>query len=163
MTDFTLSLDGNQRAKQAINKVKRDFSDAPEKVVGTNVEYAIHIEFGTRPHRITPDDAEVLRFEAGGEEVFAMEVQHPGNDPKPFLRPAVNDARRNPKGFIRKNTSTALDRLDSAEDVVEALALAVERRTKEIITEKGLIDTGTLRASIRTADTVADLPSVEEV
>jgi len=46
---------------------------------------------------------------------------------------------------------------------VETLALAVERRVKEILTEKGLIDTGTLRASITTADTAAALPSADEV
>jgi len=158
-----LTINGDDALERALSELRRDYSGSPEKVVGTNVEYAIHLEFGTRPHTITPTDAEVLRFEADGEEVFAMEVQHPGIDPKPFLRPPVNDARRNPGEFIRTNTQTALEELGSAEEVVEALALAVERKVKQTITQKGLIDTGTLRASIRTADTAAELPSVEDV
>jgi len=45
-----------------------------QKVVGTNVEYAPDVEFGTGPHVIEPDDAEALRFTIDGEEVFAARV-----------------------------------------------------------------------------------------
>jgi hypothetical protein len=115
------------------------------------------VEFGTSPHTITPNDAEVLRFEVDGEVVYTQKVEHPGTDPRPFLRPAVNEARRDPGEFIRENTRTTGDELDSAREVVETLALALERRVKEIITEKGLVDTGNLRASISVAETEAGL------
>jgi HK97 gp10 family phage protein len=61
------------------------------KIVGTNVEYAPDVEFGTGPHVIEPDDAEALRFTVDGEEVFAARVEHPGTEAQPFLRPSLRE------------------------------------------------------------------------
>lgn len=47
--------------------------------------YALDVHNGTGPHRIEPRRASVLRFEAGGEIVFAAYVNHPGTAPRPFL------------------------------------------------------------------------------
>jgi len=70
-------------------------------------------------------------------------------DPKPFFRPALGELRaKGVAGFVREHTRTTVEALGSAGQVVAALALALERRIKEIITRKGLIDTGTLRASV---------------
>jgi len=156
VTDIEFSLDGLDAADSVLKREREQFDGEVSKVVGTNAEYALYIEFGTAPHTITPTNAEVLRFEVDGETVFTQRVEHPGTDPRPFLRPAVNEARRNPGQFMRQNGVTT-DSLDSLRDVVEALALAVERRTKEIITDKGLIDTGNLRTSISVAETPAGL------
>lgn len=41
-------------------------------------DYAPHVEEGTRPHVIRPRKKRALRFPAGGREVFARQVQHPG-------------------------------------------------------------------------------------
>ena len=60
--------------------------------VGTNVQYAPDVEFGTDPHVITPNQAEALRFEdAEGEPVFAARVDHPGTPAQPYLRPALQE------------------------------------------------------------------------
>lgn len=62
--------------------------------VGTNVEYAPYIEFGTEPYTIKPDDAEALKWTGeDGEPVFASKVEHPGIPAQPFLFPAVDKVR----------------------------------------------------------------------
>ena len=59
-------------------------------VAGAN--YAAHVEFGTRPHVITPVRRKVLRFSAGGRVVFTRRVRHPGTKPRPFMLPGANRA-----------------------------------------------------------------------
>lgn len=44
------------------------------------------ITLGTKAHAIRPVSASVLRFEAGGETVFARGVNHPGTRPNPFIQ-----------------------------------------------------------------------------
>lgn len=54
--------------------------------VGTKLFYARFVEFGTRAHVIAAKAKGWLSF--GG--VFAKSVDHPGNRPRPFLRPAMD-------------------------------------------------------------------------
>ena len=61
------------------------------KEIGTNVEYAYGVEYGTSPHEVnspvlikTPDDAK------GKWRYIGM---HPGSDPKPYMRPAFNEVK----------------------------------------------------------------------
>lgn len=68
-----------------VNEIAKGY----EAVVGTNIEYAADVEFGTGPHTITGDP---LRFTVGGEVVFAKEVQHPGTPAQPYLGPALDAA-----------------------------------------------------------------------
>lgn len=49
------------------------------------VSYALPVHQGTPPHVIRPRRAQALRFEAGGEVVFATVVNHPGTAARPFL------------------------------------------------------------------------------
>ena len=65
-----------------------------EAEVGPDVEYAVWVEMGTRPHVIRPVRARALRFEAGGEIVFARLVRHPGTKPNPFMRRTADETRR---------------------------------------------------------------------
>lgn len=59
------------------------------RVAGTRVTvqakntapHARYVDEGTPAHLITPSSARVLRFEAGGEIVFARRVNHPGTSP----------------------------------------------------------------------------------
>jgi len=68
---------------------------------------------------------------------------YPNADP-----PVRESAYRDLEGFLDENTETELGDYETAEELVRAIAFALERRVKEIITEKGLIDTGALRASV---------------
>ncbi len=59
-------------------------------LVANDVEYAAHVHDGTRPHTIRPRrPGGVLRFETGGQAVFATAVRHPGTRPQPWLREAM--------------------------------------------------------------------------
>ena len=54
--------------------------------VGTNlIDLVANIAGGTRPHLIVPLSGNVLRFEKGGQEIFAAQVFHPGSTPGAVL------------------------------------------------------------------------------
>ena len=59
---------------------------------------------GTQPHIIEPKRAKVLRFEFGGQEVFAARVRHPGIKANPFL----DDIQRIIHANVIKTLQTAL-------------------------------------------------------
>lgn len=61
--------------------------------IGTGVEYAPYVEFGSEPHEIYPRRARALRFEAGGEVVYARRVMHPGTRPRRFVRDVIYNMR----------------------------------------------------------------------
>jgi len=80
-------------------------------LVGTNVEYAPDVEFGTQPHVITPDDAEALRFEgADGDIVFAQRVEHPGTPAADTAAPAVSEHESDLSRNIRAAIADLADR-----------------------------------------------------
>jgi len=56
--------------------------------------YAAVVEFGARPHIITPRRATWLVFEWRGRRVFAKMVRHPGQKPQRFLRRAIRETIR---------------------------------------------------------------------
>ncbi len=55
--------------------------------------HAKFVEEGTKPHEITPKNAQALRFEIGGLTVFAKRVMHPGTRPTFFLRSSVQSSQ----------------------------------------------------------------------
>ena len=61
-----------------------------EGQVGTNVEYASAVEYGTKPHTIRPKKAKLLVWKDKDSKKIhtAKEVKHPGTKPQPFLEPA---------------------------------------------------------------------------
>lgn len=118
--NLELNLDGLEAAINRLDELEDDVETLTTYTVGTAVEYSVYLEFGTSKM-----------------------------DAKPYFRPAINEVRaQGVDGFIAHNTRTSVETLPDADAVIRVLALALERRVKEIITEKGLIDTGTLRASI---------------
>lgn len=136
MAELNLDLDGLEETYEALDRLEDRWTGGGRWVVGTGVEYAIYLEFGTR-HM----------------------------DPKPFLRPAVTELQRGVGQFIRANTNTTLEEIDDVEELLRTIAFGLERRIKEIITQKGLVATGTLRASV-SALPLADanmLPTAEDV
>jgi hypothetical protein len=58
--------------------------------IGTDVDYALSVEFGSKPHVIRPNGHPFLKFPGrDGKDVFAREVHHPGTPEQPWLRPAL--------------------------------------------------------------------------
>ena len=54
--------------------------------LGFQANYAAHMEYGTKPHKIVPKDKQALFFYIGGASVFAASVNHPGTKPFGFVR-----------------------------------------------------------------------------
>lgn len=60
--------------------------------VGSHLDYARHVELGTRPHVIRAKNKKSLRFSVGGPFgpfVLRRAVNHPGAAAQPHLRPAL--------------------------------------------------------------------------
>ena len=71
-----------------------DSSGDPVGRISTNIEYAPHVEFGTRPHVIRARNAKALRFRWHGRIVYFKQVNHPGTAAKSFLRRALREVSR---------------------------------------------------------------------
>lgn len=70
----------------------RIFSLRGSVSVGSDVEYSGYVNDGTRPHTIRPRrTGGVLRFQVGGQVVFARVVNHPGTRARPFLDRALRE------------------------------------------------------------------------
>ena len=69
--------------------------------VVSQAPYSAFVEFGTRPHMIFPRRARALRFEVGGQVVFARYVRHPGTRGQFFMRRALHDALNRLSEFVR--------------------------------------------------------------
>lgn len=54
-------------------------------IISASGPNAIPHHNGTRPHIITPNDANILRFSAGGRIVYTHSVNHPGTRPNRYL------------------------------------------------------------------------------
>jgi hypothetical protein len=60
-----------------------------ERRVNVGAEYGAAQEYGAGPHEIRAKNASVLTN--GGGEFFGPVVQHPGNDPHPFMKPTEQE------------------------------------------------------------------------
>lgn len=155
-----VEVNGMGELFEELDELGDDYGDdGIEWVVGTPVEYAAVVEYGSAPHPIEADQAETLAFPGeDGDTVFRASVDHPGTDPQPYFRPAINEVRlQGPDGFIRHNTRKKFEDIDSTREFVQTLALALERR----ISELAPVDSGNLAASIGSApiDDIGDLDS----
>lgn len=66
---------------------------------GAKQDYAMYVHEGTRPHVIKPRRKKVLSWKGPEGRVFATAVHHPGTEPRPWLRNALQSTA--PKlGFI---------------------------------------------------------------
>lgn len=70
-------------------KASRTWTLRPQFTVSSNVDYAPMVHDGTRPHIIRPRTKQVLKFNVGGQVVFAKVVHHPGTRARPFLDRAL--------------------------------------------------------------------------
>ena len=66
---------------------------------GAKQDYAMYVHEGTKPHVIKPRRKKVLSWKGPEGRVFATAVNHPGTEPRPWLRNALQATA--PKlGFI---------------------------------------------------------------
>lgn len=131
MTSFDLDLSGDELLGAKLRELEERGDGEPVWNVGVGAEYAVFLEFGTR-HM----------------------------PPYPYFRPALREFKANPEAFIAKNTGTTLAEIDTTEDLVESVALALERQIKINATAQAggrspgvnpdhpSVQTGNLRASI---------------
>tara|TARA_R100000152_G_C6763573_1_gene188022 strand:+ start:998 stop:1462 length:465 start_codon:yes stop_codon:yes gene_type:complete len=61
----------------------------PKKIIGTNVEYAPNVEYGTSPHMINSPVLIKTKDDAKGKWRYIKE--HPGSRAKPYMRPAFDE------------------------------------------------------------------------
>jgi phage gpG-like protein len=85
-----------------------------EAYVGTNIEYSAVQELGSglygpkkRKYLITPKRASVLAFEWMGKQRFFKHVWHPGVKSQPYLRPALNETKREGTKLLLTNILAA--------------------------------------------------------
>ena len=71
-----------------MGSIKHDETDNSTEIY-TNVEYAIYVEKGTKPHAILPKKKKALSFVSGGKRIVTKSVFHPGTKAQPFLTPAA--------------------------------------------------------------------------
>ena len=97
------------------NLMKSINSTAPEEeddkysiLFRAQAPYAANVEFGTAPHVIEPKDAKALRFKRGDQVVFARKVHHPGTQPQPYMRPAIDIVGQDIKPMLNRHLKTAL-------------------------------------------------------
>jgi hypothetical protein len=100
MSKVVLTIEGNVKRVVPVRTgtLRRSITSRVEDggnrgVVGTNVPYARPVHEGSKPHIIRPRRAKALRFQAGGETVFAKFVRHPGTRGQPFLAEGLRRSR----------------------------------------------------------------------
>tara|TARA_R100000742_G_C4249174_1_gene67683 strand:- start:83 stop:526 length:444 start_codon:yes stop_codon:yes gene_type:complete len=62
-----------------------------KKTIGTNVEYAPHVEYGTSPHDI--DSPVLIKTPNDARGKWRYIKRHSGSEPKPYMRPAFNEVK----------------------------------------------------------------------
>jgi len=65
-----------------------------------------YIEFGASPHHIAPDQAKALQIDL---KQFTANVNHPGIDAKPFLRPTIDETADAVQAEIAKQLKKKLN------------------------------------------------------
>lgn len=84
-------------------------NEGAEGVFEATARHASFIERGTDPHEIRPKNADALHWvDAGGEDVFAGAVQHPGTEALPFMKPAAETVKRVGSEAIGRDLTVSL-------------------------------------------------------
>jgi len=78
---------GSRGGKGALQKSISKTIMASEAKIGPNVNYAIFVEKGTKPHVIVGNP--ILSFIWKGKRAFFRSVNHPGTEAQPFVEPAL--------------------------------------------------------------------------
>lgn len=74
-----------------------------ERLIDNNLYYAEYVIDGTRPHEIKPRTAGALSFVVNGHTIFAKRVEHPGNQPNPFVEDSILTIEARLEAIVAKN------------------------------------------------------------
>ena len=99
---------------QLWNSINIHRISATEIVVGTNVEYAAAVEFGTKGHWLTIDKIPgfrnwMRRHGIDLDKKMKFFYVHP--KPKPFMEPAYQEGKQIAPGIIRREVETAMAKI----------------------------------------------------
>lgn len=97
---YRVGARARQNAPSKFGRLRQSVREKVGKLMGeisVNVDYAGAVEFGTKPHIIKPKRKKALAFKPGAGfkfwdesgRVVVKSVKHPGTDPQPYLRPAL--------------------------------------------------------------------------
>jgi len=112
MSDFTVDVDGIEKTFSLLQRLKEKFQSDPVFVVGTNVEYGVYLEMGTRDM-----------------------------PPYPWFRPAIREFRANPEDFITDNTGyPSVDEIPSTDALVKAVATALQTQMEKNVNAQKATD-----------------------
>ena len=85
---------------EGFNEIKKPRSDRTV-FVGTNVVYAMAIEFGRGPYSIPKGGGLNPKIMTDGTNFYGYKVTHPGFTAKPYLRPAMDDAMAHAEEILK--------------------------------------------------------------
>lgn len=94
----------------APGKSYKNFLQAYAFTLRRMAPHAHLVEFGTKPHVITPKKGKMLRF-GRGLNIFAKKVNHPGSRENPFFRKAIRSQRNAVKRLLESKVKQAFDAL----------------------------------------------------
>ena len=76
--------------------------------IGTNVDYAPHVEYGTKPHTIRPVNKKALKWQGPSGPVFAKVVHHPGFKGHHYMKKTLDESLDDAKRIIEEELVKAL-------------------------------------------------------
>lgn len=79
-------VDTGRLRSSIVHRVEADARSTSVEV-GSNVNYAADVEYGTAPHVIVPRNKKALFWKGAAHPV--AKVNHPGTRAQPFMRPAL--------------------------------------------------------------------------
>jgi len=118
MSGWGTTLVGYASTVSLLESLRFEFGDGALYIVGPTVRYAVFVDQGTS------------KMEA-----------------RPFVKPAAERVQANLEPEVRMFLNDGVLEANE-EDLARAAALAVQREMQRIITQKGAVDTGTLRSSV---------------
>jgi len=112
MSDIDLDLLGANELQVEFDRLKEAGESDRAYVVGSNVEYGVFLEFGTRKM-----------------------------PPYSWFRPAVREFKANPEDFITDNTGyTSVDEIPSTDALVDAVANALVNQMENNVSAGSSVD-----------------------
>lgn len=129
MVRLDLDMDGFADLREKFGDLEDRYGEASSRLVVSNAEYSIHLEYGRGP--IEADEGSALRFKnEDGEVIYRTSVS--GHPPYPFFYPAVREFQANPEAFILKNSAlNSLEAIESTEDAVESIATSLQAQMRK--------------------------------